>query len=124
MNKATVLLVDDEPEILSLFGDALQANGFSVRKATDFPSSFEALHNGQFGLLILDKVSGYRQILDRFRALMPESPVLLISGATNDEDDLALMAGKLDRVVQKPIGIVALLAHVYGCLATDGAAKP
>jgi DNA-binding response OmpR family regulator len=112
----SVLLVDDEPEILTLFGDALVQNGFRVTRVDSFLAAFEAIHNHRFNLLILDKVNGYVQVLERFRALMSNAPVLLISGAPDSVDDQALMAGKLDRVIQKPIGLVALLAHVYACL--------
>src|SRR4029078_3909157 len=113
-------MVDDEPQVLSFFSDALTQNGFRVTRADSFLAAFEAIHNGHFDLLILDKVTGYVQVLERFRALMPNAPVLLISGATDSTDDQALMAGQLDRVIQKPVGLVSLLAHVYACLPGIG----
>jgi DNA-binding response OmpR family regulator len=112
----SVLVVDDEPQVLALFGDALGQNGFRVTAVDSFLSAFEAIHNNRFELLILDKVDGYVQVLQRFRALMANAPVLLISGSPDNTDDQALMAGQLDRVIQKPVGLVALLAHVYACL--------
>jgi len=116
-----VLLVDDEPDILHIFGDALQRNGFRVTNGDSFLSAFAVLHETKFDLLILDKITGFVQVLERFRALMPGAPVLLISGSPDSADDKSLMEGKLDRVIQKPIGAVALLAHVYACLPTLGA---
>ncbi|HVM76982.1 MAG TPA: response regulator [Candidatus Paceibacterota bacterium] len=51
---ATILLVDDEPEIISLYRQVLTKAGYEVRIATDGPAALEAVKEELPSLMLLD----------------------------------------------------------------------
>lgn len=86
--KARVLVVDDDPGLLTLLVDTLQAIGYSVTGVQGGIAALEALQNEQFDLMVTDikmpDLDGI-QLLKKTRRHYPDLPVLFITGfATPD----------------------------------------
>jgi DNA-binding NtrC family response regulator len=87
-SKARVLVVDDDPSLLSLLVDTLQAIGYAVSGAQGGIAALELLQNSQFDLMVTDikmpDLDGI-QLLKKTRRHYPNLPVLFITGfATPD----------------------------------------
>ena len=80
----TILVVDDEPEILNIIDQALSRHGFEVLKATGGNQAIELFEKSQtpVALLLTDVVmpgmSG-PMVVDRLLAANPSLPVLFMS---------------------------------------------
>ena len=70
----TILVVDDEPEIVALCSDYLRASGYAVLSARDGQSALEALRTGRPDLVVLDLGLPRLDGLDVARALRATRP--------------------------------------------------
>jgi two-component system cell cycle sensor histidine kinase/response regulator CckA len=80
----TVLLAEDDPALLWIFAEALQAAGLSVVAAADGAAALEsAAHSGPIDLLVSDvrmpRMGGF-ELAQKLRAERTELKVLFISG--------------------------------------------
>ncbi|MFO0852548.1 MAG: ATP-binding protein [Gemmataceae bacterium] len=85
----TVLLVEDEPGVRALAGQALRAAGYTVLEAADGAAAVRAAHGhpGPIHLLVTDVVmpgENGRAVADRLRQSRPGLRVLYVSGYTDD----------------------------------------
>lgn len=97
MGNKNVFVIDDEPQILSLFEDALSRHGYTVTSATDGESGLATLKTLKPDIIFLDlKLPGMNgaQILQGIRRLYPKVPVVIITGYPRDS--LVDSAIKLD----------------------------
>jgi PAS domain S-box-containing protein len=122
----TVLVVDDEPEVLELAAEILKRVGYSVLEAADGTVALEVArrHEGEIHLLVTDMVmpgmSG-RDLAERLRALRNGLPVLYISGYVQDASARAALASEHSAFVAKPFTPELLTDRVRELLATaDG----
>jgi CheY-like chemotaxis protein len=119
----TVLVVDDEPEVLDLATEILGRVGYRVLRAVDGPSAIEVAqrHEGDIHLLVTDMVmpgmSG-RDLAERLRALRTALPVLYISGYVQDASARATLASEHSAFVAKPFTPELLTDRVRELLAT------
>jgi CheY-like chemotaxis protein len=119
----TVLVVDDEPEVLELAAEILKRVGYSVLEAADGAAALEVArrHDGEIHLLVTDMVmpglSG-RDLADRLRALRSALPVLYISGYVQDASARATLASEHSAFVAKPFTPELLTDRVRELLAT------
>ena len=122
----TVLVVDDEPEVLELAAEILKRVGYSVLQAADGAAALEVarLHEGEIHLLVTDMVmpgmSG-RDLAERLRALRTELPVLYISGYVQDAAARAALASEQSAFVAKPFTPELFTDRVRELLATADA---
>ncbi len=119
----TVLVVDDEPEVLELATEILRRIGYAVLEAPDGPAALQvaARHPGEIHLLVTDMVmpgmSG-RDLAERMRALRASLRVLYISGFVQDASARATLASEHSAFVAKPFTPELLLDRVRELLAT------
>ncbi|HEY7038378.1 MAG TPA: CHASE domain-containing protein [Methylomirabilota bacterium] len=124
----TVLVVDDEPEVLELATEILGRVGYRVLEAADGPSAIEVArrHGGDIHLLVTDMVmpgmSG-RDLADRLRALRTTLPVLYTSGFVQDASARAAFAAEHSAFVAKPFTPELLADRVRELLAADAEAN-
>lgn len=111
---ATVLVVEDEPELRELVREILELHGHAVLDAPDTQTGMEvaARHRGRIDLVITDvRVRGaggneFREALGRLR---PDARLLYVSG----DDDVTRRAGAPSPLVlRKPFAVGALAAKV------------
>jgi two-component system, OmpR family, response regulator CpxR len=82
--KRTILCVDDDERSLSIRKILLETRGYRVILCSDPECAVEAMKRGGIDLVITDlmmpKLNGAR-LIDQLKAIAPETPALLFSGA-------------------------------------------
>jgi CheY-like chemotaxis protein len=117
-----IMIVDDNPEILTLCGMIFQRRGYSVLKAEDSTSALEMLEESNPDLFILDvmmpEINGI-ELCQRIRAL-PEhqhTPVIILSAYSDSGIvEKGFAAGANDYVL-KPVDPQDLQAKVSDLLS-------
>jgi len=119
--KEMILLVEDEPDILSLYKHMLQHHGYAVLSAATPTEAIRLLeaHRGEVHLLLTDVVLPEMNGCDLSKKLLLISPnlkTLFMSGYTND---IIARHGVLDEgvnFIQKPFSVKVLLATIQKML--------
>jgi DNA-binding response OmpR family regulator len=115
---STVLLVEDEPEIVGLLGDFLAVEGFGVVAATDQHGAIEALGSHAIACVLLDVMlpggSGF-DICRRIRECS-DVPLLFLSARGEDEDKLRGLALGADDYIVKSATPAEVVARVKAVL--------
>jgi CheY-like chemotaxis protein/phosphoribosyl 1,2-cyclic phosphodiesterase len=117
---ATVLLVDDDPDIVRLLTMTLRPEGFRLLSATDGNEALEIARAERPDLLLLDwKIPG-RNGLEVCRALRAESdpnlrnvPVVLLTAQVGAEDTAEGFAAGVTDYVTKPFKPAHIRARVH-----------
>ena len=117
-DRTTVLVVDDEQDIVSLMRDFLEAEGYAVLSAHDGPAALDALGGNSVDCVLLDVMmpgqSGF-DVLRRIREQGGDVPVLFLSARQEDSDKIrGLGLGADDYIVKSatPGEIVARIKAV------------
>ena len=114
-----IMVVDDDPQMLSTIVEILEDVGYEVFGAKDGYQAVELASNEAFGLVFMDislpgidGVEAYRQI----KSVSPGTPVIMMTGYTVEE----LISKALDEgahtVLYKPLDITKLLVTVKDVL--------
>jgi CheY-like chemotaxis protein len=120
-SRGRVLVVDDNPDLRELIGDALAHEGYEVTLASDGKQGADALRAHATDLAITDIFMPEKDGIEMIGLLkkeFPDMPILAISGAvkhsTNAGVDYLSVARKFgaDRVLRKPFDIEELLQVV------------
>ncbi|MFB3880502.1 MAG: response regulator transcription factor [Armatimonadota bacterium] len=117
-----ILVVDDQPAMVSLITDALTRAGFSVVSAEDGEQGLRAVEEHHPDLVILDlamPVMTGLQVLRTLRA-RPETsnlPVIVLTGRDGAADMLDCWMGGVDRYLVKPCSMGELISVVQQMLA-------
>jgi PAS domain S-box-containing protein len=112
---ARILVIDDENEIAELVTDILEANGHSVRSASNGPDGLRLLEAEAFDVLFCDlgmrEMSGW-EVVKAVRAKDPVIGVALLTGwgATLSEEKVGEHG--IDAVLNKPFEMKQLLQTV------------
>jgi DNA-binding response OmpR family regulator len=108
----TVLLVEDDPDLLVLLGEALAERGLKVRRAEGGRTAQRILAReaGQIDVLVADvnlgaSASGF-DLARRARRLNPRIEVVYITGHALDVDRFGVGGGVL---VPKPFDVIHLI---------------
>ncbi len=92
--KRTILCIDDDERSLSIRKVMLETRGYRVLTCTDPDRAVDMMTLGGIDLVLADlmmpKLSGAR-LIDRLKAISPDTPALLFSGSVNccTEESLA-----------------------------------
>ena len=118
MNRARVLVVDDDPDIRSLVRELLERASYDVEEAADGRAALRALYSNQPGLVVLDvempELDGW-QTLERIRELT-DVPILMLTARQAELEKVRALKGGADDYVTKPFGRQELLARVEALL--------
>jgi CheY-like chemotaxis protein len=126
MNQALpkiVLLVEDEPHILSLLSDYLASEGYQVLEADSAPKAFEILATKpQLDLLVTDfrlpgNVSGV-MIAEPALKLRPDLKVIFISGYPIEIYESGSPIARSAPVLAKPFALDTLHSQIQALLAS------
>lgn len=117
----TILVVDDEAELLELHATMLELAGFQVLKANNGTDALKMLHDNVVDALITDVVMpglNGLELAKRARQLQQGLPIQLISGfadesMVSDEIGKELFAQRLNKPVQTS-KLVARVQHLIG----------
>jgi two-component system alkaline phosphatase synthesis response regulator PhoP len=126
MATRTILVVDDEPGIVTIARDYLDRAGFRVVTAGDGPAALRLARSEQPALLVLDLMLPGMDGLDVLRMLRQEPatsglPVILLTARVEEADRLIGLELGADDYVTKPFSPRELVARVRAVLRrTDG----
>ena len=109
-----ILLADDDLDVLDITAYALRRQGFAVTLATDGSQALQAWQDTEPDVVLLDirmpKVSGF-EVLRAIR-LRDETPVIMVSARSEEEDILRGLDLGADDYVTKPFSPTQLGARI------------
>ena len=109
-----ILVVDDEPTILSAVATRLRAEGFTVETAVDGPSAVAAAEATTPDLVVLDVMLPGFDGLEVCRRVQAQRavPVLMLTARTDETDMLIGLGIGADDYLTKPFSMRELVARV------------
>ena len=117
----TILLVDDEEDVLNMTEKVLQLNGYDVITADDGPGAIETFksRSGEVSAVVIDLIMPDMpgdETSREIRKISPEVPIILLSGyheidAAEMKDEFGITA-----VIRKPYRIDAFLKTLQGII--------
>jgi DNA-binding response OmpR family regulator len=110
-----VLVVDDEPRIVSFVSRALSAEGFHVDGALDGSRGLELATTGEYELVVLDlllpSLDG-ETLLQELMAARPSQRVLVLSALSDVETKVRCLEFGASDYVSKPFSLAELVARI------------
>jgi two-component system alkaline phosphatase synthesis response regulator PhoP len=121
---ASILIVDDEPKIVTLARDYLERAGFNVAAASDGAAAVAAFHSSSPDLIVLDLGLPGRDGLDVTRLVRQESsvPIIILTARGEESDKLVGLELGADDYIVKPFSPKELVARVRAVLRRAAAA--
>jgi two-component system, OmpR family, KDP operon response regulator KdpE len=115
---ATILVVDDEPQIRKLLRLALETHGYAVVEAATAEAALRAAVMRRPDLVVLDLGLPDREGFDVLAALREWSqlPVLVLSVRAREAEKVRAFELGADDYVVKPFGMAELLARIGAAL--------
>lgn len=115
--RTRILIVDDEPDLLTVLHIALETEGFEVIEASDGERGLELARSDKPDLIVLDlmlpRMDGYKvcralKFDDRYRRI----PIIILSARSGETDRrLALDLGA-DEFITKPYEVRHLVGRI------------
>lgn len=114
MTRETILLVDDEKEIVTLMEIYLKNEGYIVLKASDGVEALEQLQAHPVDLILLDVMMPRMDGLQACIRIREENhiPIIMVSAKAQDMDKISGLSIGADDYVEKPFNPLVLLAKV------------
>jgi EAL domain-containing protein (putative c-di-GMP-specific phosphodiesterase class I) len=115
-----VLLLDDEPAVLSVLADYLQAPGLEIVTCREIEAAEAILEHGRFDVVVTDLRVSELGGLEGMRLIrwvsthFPETTVLAMSGYVNDDVHALGRAVGAQAILEKPIDLRRLRRFVHG----------
>ena len=119
--KSTILVIEDDLDVLSSFIKHFVLLGFEVITATDGMEGLKRIDEGGYDLVITDIVMPFVSgvgVVTTLKTKRPEVPVIAITGY-GKEPEAAAMEKKADLVLSKPVRMSVLKDHVENLLYKD-----
>ncbi len=115
---ASILIIDDEPQIRRFLGISLRAQGYSISEVGSGHAGLEALATLGADLVILDLGLPDLDGLDVLRELRAWSsvPVIILSVRAGEAGKVRALDAGANDYVTKPFGVQELSARVRGLL--------
>ena len=128
MNAATILVVDDEPQIRRVMLTTLASQGYSVIEVRSGEEALEQVRDTRPDLILLDVnlpgISGLETCRE-IRAIS-DSPIIMLTVRNTERDKVQALDAGADDYVVKPFGVEELMARIRAALrrAAPGDATP
>jgi len=123
---ASILIVDDEPEIRRAVLGGLRAQGYEVRAASDGEEALRLASAAAPDLVILDLMMPGMDGLEVCRRLRAWSdvPILVLSARTQERQKVQALDEGADDYLTKPFGMDELTARIRAALRRHRRALP
>ncbi len=109
-----ILIVEDEPDLLSSLAQALREEGYAVDTANDGEDGFYKAENYNYDAVVLDvmlpKMDGW-EVLARLRKIK-KTPVLMLTARDQSRDRVRGLDGGADDYVVKPFDLPEVFARL------------
>ena len=112
--KKTILVIDDDPDVLSVIIKHLKHFGYEVITAIDGMEGLKKLELGGYDLVITDIVMPYVSgvgVVTAIKEKTPHIPVIAITGY-GKEPERAAMEKQANLVLAKPFKMSVLKEHI------------
>ena len=114
-----VLVVDDEPSILTLLTFNLEKEGYQVTTSENGKNGFELALSNQYDFIILDVmlpgINGF-QVCEALRKDMPDIGIIMLTAKDQDMDKIMGLEYGADDYVIKPFNPVELILRAKALL--------
>jgi DNA-binding response OmpR family regulator len=120
---ARVLLVEDDPRLLSVLQRALRAEGYSVEVARDGQVALDLARRGEFAIIVLDRMLPGLEGLEVCARLRKEgipSRILMLTAKDELLNKVEGLKGGADDYMTKPFALDELLARLEALLRRGG----
>ena len=126
MEKATILLVEDEESLASFVKTELELEGYQVIWVQDGRAALEAFNHGSITLILLDWMLPVYDGLTVLRRIRQSSdiPIIMITARSQTSDISMALDQGLDDYITKPFEIEELLARVRVIIRRLNQSKP
>lgn len=112
--KKTILVIDDDLDVVSMFLKHLKHFGYEVMIATDGLDGLKKLESNDYDLVITDIVMPFVSgvgVVTTLKEKYPHIPVIAITGF-GKEPEAAAMEKKADLVLAKPVKMADLKEYI------------
>jgi two-component system KDP operon response regulator KdpE len=118
VKSATILVVDDEPQIRRVLRTTLSAQGYVIVEARDGEEALVRLRSERPDLVLLDMNMPVMEGLETCRQMRSDSniPIIMLTVRNAEIDKVRALDAGADDYVVKPFGIQELLARVRAAL--------
>ena len=109
-SEKTILIIEDDPDVLSTLLKQLEYFGYKVITASDGMEGMRKLDAGGYDLVITDIVMPFISgvgVVTALKEKMPHIPVIVMTGY-GKEPEAAAMEKKADIVLAKPVKMSVL----------------
>lgn len=118
MNAASILVVDDEPQIRRVLRATLSSHGYVITEAATGEEAVEAVGKERPSLILLDVnmpgiggIEAAREIRE-----MCDAPIIMLTVRNAERDKVMALDAGADDYVVKPFGIEELVARIRAAL--------
>ncbi len=119
--QATVLVVDDEPDLVELLQYALETEGFRVLTAPDGQAALQIAEAEKPDVMVVDimmpRMDGLALTAQiRERAALRLTPILMLTARSQERDEIAGLDAGADDYLAKPVSPRRLVSRVKALL--------
>ncbi len=116
--KLSILLVDDDPQLIRLVRTNLEPEGYRVLVAMDARSALELVDREMPDMIVLDimlpEIDGY-ELCQRIREFSA-TPIIMLTAKVEDTDKVTGLKLGADDYITKPFNVQELLARIEAVL--------
>jgi two-component system KDP operon response regulator KdpE len=126
MNTATILVVDDEPQIRRVLRMTLSSNGYDVIEANNGQEAVEMVVRESPDLILLDVNMPGMTGLEACRKIRIsfDIPIIMVTVRSSEQDKILALDSGADDYVVKPFAIGELLARIRAALRRSSSEEP
>ncbi len=127
LTTSRILLVDDDPIVISVLQQALEGDGFEVVSAHNVSEALKRIVTEEFDVLLSDlhmpNAGDGFTVVSAMRHLHPRAVTLVISGYPELQKAMAAIRDQADEVLVKPMAVASLRSLIHDKLANPKARK-
>ncbi len=118
MNAASILVVDDEPQIRRVLRSTLSTHGYVITEAKTGEDALESMRKERPDLILLDMNMPGMGGIEACRQIRrtSDAPIIMLTVRNAERDKVAALDAGADDYVVKPFGIEELLARIRAAL--------
>lgn len=123
---ATLLIVEDDEQLISVMAAYLEMNDFNVLQTTSVAGCLKMIEQNRIDLIVLDLTLPDEDGLVLLRRLKASSsiPIVIVSGRVSSDDRITGLEFGADDYLCKPFGPKELLYRVNNVLSRNQLSKP
>jgi CheY-like chemotaxis protein len=118
-NKKSILVIDDEPDIITIIKMALQRSGWAVKEFTDPLLALQhfELNSTEYDMILSDirmpSMNGF-DLVRKVKTINPQVKILLMTAFEMKKSELGkvLPSVKVDDLIQKPVSMREMITVI------------